>query len=665
MPNKKIKFHLFFALFLILSTSLPTASLGQVKDTVKMVQMVKLEPSHKIRLSPNTDNSYGPNTDVFLIISSFNPDTQRTNEYILDFEKALAVSYPKDYIVLVEDLAAKNFSEDAFTWQSKTEAVINKYLNKNLKYIIAIGQEAWASLIVQNNIPENIPIFGTFISSNGINLPTTSIDENWEPVWINSARKARQQHLAGGSIVTYSPFKNVELILSYFPKTKNIAILTDNTYGGISVKAHFERSTAKLPQLNYIYLDSRLYYMGQLKQKIEELPKETAILVGTWKVNKDGQYYMPNSLEYLLSVRPEIPVFSLTGTGLESVAIGGYIPLYTHSAETITNQIINYQKGNLDSLRFINDGGLYSFNNKKIEEFNIKPESLPIHSRLVNITDPRIKVYQNYLYIISAITIILSIFIVALSLLYRHNKKLRRELEKNSKELIDAKEMAEESDRLKSAFLANMSHEIRTPLNSIVGFSNLLTQDDFPAEERDEISKIIAQNSELLLTLITDILDISGLETGKMKFLLKDAHVNEICKQVMSTTAYMKKEGVNYLFVPGAQDLVIKTDIHRLSQVLLNLITNSNKFTEKGSITLTYSILDGNILQFSVTDTGIGIPANKHEKLFERFGKLDSFKQGNGLGLAISKQIITRLGGKIWIDPNYTPGTRFYFTHPF
>lgn len=661
MNYKENSSYLLVALLFLLTFSTPVFSIAQAKDSVGATKLV---PYQKVYFTSETDDIFGEKAHIFLIISSFNPDTKRVTEYIANFERCLAESYPKDYIVLLEDLAAKNFSEEAYLWPGRVEAVINKYRDKRLKAIIAIGQEAWAALISQTDLPENTPIFGSFISSNGIDLPTAPIDETWKPVWINSARKARRLSLAGGSIVTYTSYKNVELILSYFPETKHIAFITDNTYGGVSLKAYFERSVDKLPQLNYIYLDSRIEYMAQLKEKISKLPKESVILVGTWRVNKDGQYYLPNSLENLLSVRPELPVFTLTGTGLESVAIGGYIPLYSHSAANIANQIINYEKGSLDSLRFINDGGSYSFNYNKTEQFNITENTLPLHSRLVNISDPRIKIYKNYLYIISVIAIVLAFFIVALSLLYTRNQRLRRKLIKNSEELLEAKEMAEESDRLKSAFLANMSHEIRTPLNSIVGFSNLLTEEDFPAQEKKKVSRIIAQNSELLLTLITDILDISGLETGKMKFLLKEAKVNDICKQVMATTGHMQKEGVEFIFIPGEKELKIKTDIHRLSQVMLNLITNSNKFTEKGTITLTYEVQDSKSILFSITDTGIGIPANKHNKLFERFGKLDSFKQGNGLGLAISQQIITRLGGEIWIDPNYTLGARFYFTHP-
>lgn len=661
MIIKKTSFFQLFVVTFLLSLSFPSTSIGETKD---LVDSTKLIQEKRVKLPNGTNAHCEKKSDLFLIISSFNPDTKRTLDYIANFDKILAKSYPNDYLILVEDLAAKDFAHDAYLWKSRIKAVTDKYLDRNLKAIIALGQEAWSGLISQTDIPKRIPIFGAFISSNGIHLPTSPTDDTWEPVWVNSARKARKRYISGGSIVSHNVFRNVELILSYFPETKNIAFVTDNSYGGVTLKAYFKKNIDKLPPLNYLYLDSRLHYLSEIKQTINELPKESAILLATWKINKDGQYYLPNSLEELLSSRPDLPVFTLTGKGLENVAIGGYIPQYTHPPAAIANQIINYEKGNLDSIRFINDGGELNFNSNKIEEFKIDEKRLPLHSRVVNISDPRIKTYKRYLYIISTITLILAFFIVALTILHTRNKKLRNKLERNSHELKKAKELAEESDRLKSAFLANMSHEIRTPLNAIVGFSNLLTQDDFPEKDKNEATKIIAKNSELLLTLITDILDISGLEAGKMMFHLEEANVNEICNQVIETTSYLHKESVKLFFIPGEKELIIKTDAHRFSQILLNLITNAIKFTDEGSITITYKVQNNNTILFSVTDTGVGIPLEKQDKLFQRFGKLNIFKQGNGLGLAISKLIVTRFGGEIWLDPNYRKGARFFFTHP-
>lgn len=601
--------------------------------------------------------------EVYLLISSFNPDTRRTLDFINEFESALGPDYKENSIILIEDLGAKNFNEEAYLWKGRVEALLKKYKHKRIRAIIAIGQEAWAALLAQEHLPEGVPIFGEYISTNGIDLPETIVDETWQPEWVNMARKARRKTNAGGVLHLYHPRRNIELILSFFPETKNIVFLSDNTYGGLSIKTLFKRDMNEVSGINYSFLDTRELNYAEILESVRILPENTALLIGTWRVNKDGQYFLGNSLEELISANEKLPVFTMSGSGLGSGAIGGYLPSYGLHAKEIVNMIESFYKGYPDSVRFNTSGGSYQFDQKLIEKLKIKSEMLPPGSVLINAKDPRLIRYRNYLIIVSSVTVILSIFMVALYILYNRNKRLRKHLEEQKQELIEAKERAEESDHLKSAFLANMSHEIRTPLNSIVGFSNLLISDDYTQEQRAEMNKVISQNSELLLTLITDILDISRLETGKLNFVYRQTEINTLCEQVISTIAHLKKPSIEYSFKPALESCEITTDVHRLSQVLLNLLTNANKFTQQGKIELSYE-LKGNFLQFSVTDTGCGVSQDQHKKLFERFGKLNTFTQGAGLGLAISKQIVNNLGGKIWIDPDYTQGARFCFTHP-
>ena len=601
--------------------------------------------------------------EVYLIISSFNPDTKRSMDFINEFELSLGTDYKENAIVLIEDLGAKNFNEEAHLWKVRVASLLKKYEHKKLRAIIAIGQEAWAALLAQDALPSDVPIFGEYISGNGIELPITSVDETWQPEWVNMSRKARTKATAGGILNHYVPRRNIDLILSFFPETKNIVFLSDNTYGGLSMKTLFKRDMNEVPNVNYLFLDSRELHFNEILQSIKVLPQNTAMLIGTWRVNKDGQYFLGNSLEELISANPNLPVFTMSGTGLGAGAIGGYIPKYGLHAKKIVSLIEAYAKGERDSVRFNTSGSSYQFDQRLLEKLKINKQMLPPESILINVKDPRLARYKNYLIVVSSVTVLLAIFMVTLLILYSKNKRLQKYLEENRQKLIEAKERAEESDHLKSAFLANMSHEIRTPLNSIVGFSNLLISDDYTSEQRVEMNKVIAQNSELLLTLITDILDISGLETGKLNFVFRSVEVNSLCEQVIATTSHLKKASIDYRFEPTLESCEINTDVHRLSQVLLNLLTNANKFTQQGEIVLKYE-LKGSHLLFSVSDTGKGIPKEQHNKLFERFGKLNTFSQGAGLGLAISKQIISNLGGKIWIDPEYSDGARFCFTHP-
>ena len=240
-------------------------------------------------------------------------------------------------------------------------------------------------------------------------------------------------------------------------------------------------------------------------------------------------------------------------------------------------------------------------------------------------------------------------------------------LQKQSRELEEARDKAEESNKMKSAFLANMSHEIRTPLNAIVGFSELLTtqHDTLSDEERAQFKDIINQNSDQLLKLINDVLDLSRIESGKIEMELAMCNVTKLCNTVLESVKVTCRKPIDFVFNCYIDNVSFMTDEVRLRQVLINLLTNSVKFSEKGTISINL-IIDAkvNIAKFSVTDQGCGIKKENADKVFERFVKLNQFKQGTGLGLQICRQIIERLGGKIWLDSNYTEGARFTFIHP-
>ena len=232
-------------------------------------------------------------------------------------------------------------------------------------------------------------------------------------------------------------------------------------------------------------------------------------------------------------------------------------------------------------------------------------------------------------------------------------------------ELIQAKEKAEESDRLKSAFLANMSHEIRTPLNAIVGFSSLLAETD-EAELRHVYMSLVQENNELLLNLISDILDISKIEAGMIDLVMGRVDVPQLCREVIATFSHKKRDSaVELRFDENSPQIVIDADKNRIVQVLSNFLTNALKFTTKGSITLSYSLEDENQVRFCVTDTGKGIPDEQTHEIFNRFVKLDSFVQGAGLGLSICQSLVKRMGGKIGVESREGEGSCFWFTHPY
>ena len=237
-------------------------------------------------------------------------------------------------------------------------------------------------------------------------------------------------------------------------------------------------------------------------------------------------------------------------------------------------------------------------------------------------------------------------------------------LKETEQKLIIARDKAEELDRLKSAFLANMSHEIRTPLNAIVGFSSLLAETD-SRNERQEYIKIVQENNELLLQLISDILDLSKIEAGTFNFVYTNVDVNETCAEIIKSMSMKVSKGVELIFEEPLPECYLYTDKNRFTQVISNFINNALKFTQQGCITLGYEQVSHQKIKFYVRDTGMGIPEEKQKSVFERFVKLNTFVQGTGLGLSICKSIVSQMEGEIGVDSTEGVGSCFWFTHPY
>ena len=266
----------------------------------------------------------------------------------------------------------------------------------------------------------------------------------------------------------------------------------------------------------------------------------------------------------------------------------------------------------------------------------------------------------RFLYYLTACGIVL-LTSTSAGTLYLRRKN--RQLKSAQAQLKQAQQAAERSIRTKNLFLSNMSHEIRTPLNALSGFSSILTDSNIDGDIRMQCNDIIQQNSDLLIKLIDDVVDLSNLEKGTMQFHMADQECVSLCRRVIDTVERIKQTAAAVLFEAELTELTLHTDEARLQQLLINLLINATKFTPEGSITLRLEI-QGEMALFSVTDTGCGIAPEQREKVFNRFEKLDENAQGSGLGLSICQLIIQRFGGRIWIDPDYSGGTRFCFTHP-
>ncbi len=726
--------------------------------------------------------AHGPDS-LILIISSYNPETSQTSRNISEFMDEYSRCGGK-YSVAIENMNCKSFSE-ASRWEERMKGILAKYTAAALpKLIILLGQEAWASYWSQDSlVTRTVPIIGGMVSRNAVLLPDGNIDlENWEAESVDVVSDSVQKLKVFGFAYEYDVVANLQLILDFYPETKHLAFISDNSYGGVSLQALVKKEVKeKFPNLDLILLDGRRHTIYSISDTIARLPEKTVILLGTWRVDKNDGYFMRNTTYSMMMANPEIPAFTLTSIGMGHWAVGGCVPQYRTVGKDMARQALalesNRDTSLLTGIQIIPNEYCFDYTKLESEGFLDK-----VVSGNVVFYNKKLSYFEEYKYqiigIVAAFLFLLLGFLLVLYFLFRtkrfkdallqsqkdntlilsnvntgikfinpdftikwHNgigfsadsekmknsggqvcyKFLRgldepcsfcpvvlamktgkvadtivkrgnyyvymlanpvfdnehnllgvvvrmEDITKQKQveiELREAKERAEESDRLKSAFLANMSHEIRTPLNAIVGFSGVLAMDDCDVESRKQYVSIIQKNSDLLLRLINDILDISRLETGRLKLSYENVEVISLCQSVLATTSYGKKGMVDYVFEAPCDEFILKTDVQRLQQILINLLSNANKFTERGSITLGVEIDETrNCIYFSVTDTGRGIPEDKQKKVFERFEKLDEYVQGTGLGLAICKLTITIMGGDIWVDGNYKEGARFVVRHP-
>ena len=331
-------------------------------------------------------------------------------------------------------------------------------------------------------------------------------------------------------------------------------------------------------------------------------------------------------------------------------------PIGVDSIKDSNNDSVNEVKTQCDALRKIDANrdsiSVQSYRAKVNKERNanmVAQEQL-----LINKENSMIMTFQ-----ITGLVVVLVLLGIGIFLIQKYNRRLKATRE----ELNEARKVAENSMHLKSLFLSNMSHEIRTPLNALAGFSAILAEDNLDDETRKQFEGIIHQNSDLLLKLINDVVDFSKQQNGEMQFKIEKHDAVDICRNVVETVDKVKRTAAAILFESDLDTLTLSTDKARLQQMLINLLVNANKFTDKGKIVLSLE-REGNNALFSVTDTGCGIAPEQREKIFNRFEKLDENAQGTGLGLSICRLIIERLGGKIWVDPDYNDGARFCFTHP-
>ena len=607
-------------------------------------------------------------TRSILIICSYNPAAHQTSVTISDFMDEYTRCGGK-YNIEIENMNCKSFSE-APQWKGMMQQILSKYTEtQRPELIILLGQEAWASYLSQeDSLVAQIPVMCSLTSRNAVILPEDTINlKEWMPESVDFVSDDLGHHkVRAGFVYEYDIEGNIQLLKHLYPDTRHIAFISDNTYGGVAMQALVREEMKKFPEMDLILLDGRSNTIYTILDKFQKLPENTAVMVGTWRVDMNESYFMRNATYMMMEANPTVPAFTPASIGLGYWAVGGVIPAYRPFGREMAREAIRLLDNPKDTVSHVEIVGSKAvLDYKKVKDLKLDIKSLPFH---VEIVGKPVSFYQLYMYqiwaAISIFVILVGGLIISLFFYFR-TKRLKDDLQRSEVDLREAKDRAEESNRLKSAFLAKMSHEIRTPLNAIVGFSDVLTAEGSSDEDRKGYSEIIKSNSDLLLRLINDILDLSRLDADRVRMTKEPCDVVQLCRQVLTSVDFSRKSNNKFVFTSKHEDFVINTDVQRLQQVIINLLSNSAKFTQDGVITLDFSVDEGRKLAFfSVTDTGCGIPKEKQKLVFERFEKLDEYAQGTGLGLSICKLTVEKWGGEIWVDPDYTEGARFVFSMP-
>jgi signal transduction histidine kinase/ABC-type uncharacterized transport system substrate-binding protein len=479
-----------------------------------------------------------------------------------------------------------------------------------------------------------------------------------------------------GIIEDIDIYTNLQTILSTHPDYEKLYIINDRSITGSSISKELNHIIAsKFQNLRYEFLTD--YSVEELENKLTTLNKKDIVLMLLFNFDRLGKAYSYDSFLDEITPYCKVPMYGTWDFYLGKGIVGGKITnAYDHGvmASNIAKSILAGKK--IQDIKVVNGPSKFMYDYRMVKKFNINMSKLPENSEFINL--PLDFIRKNKLFF-TFLALIFLLFVIFITVLYIQVKRIKISLKKEkmmvatieqkSKELTEALDKAEQSNKLKAAFISNISHEVRTPLNGILGFTDLLSDEHEPIKQEKYISTI-RMCGEQLLNIIEDILNISIIESNQIKLNEDIINVNQEIRDICFT--FSKTSKSNTKIIQGNFDLIdsecnIITDSIKFREILNNLVSNAFKFTENGVIEIGYKKRNL-VLEFYVKDNGIGISQDNHEIIFERFRQVEHHNlkvyRGNGLGLSISKAYIKLLGGNIWLNSELNKGSVFYFTIP-
>ena len=455
--------------------------------------------------------------------------------------------------------------------------------------------------------------------------------------------------------------ETVELIYKLIPDMQRLAFISDDRYISEETRRDVKEAVEEnFPDLRLDLLSTTQLSTEMLLDTLHSYKPNTGIIYYSWfeSHNENDNNYLFDHIQEIITNFTPSPLFLLSPDNLSNNTFaGGYYvstESFCDSLLEILNRILNGEQARNIPGGVGGEGNSYLCY-PVLKSYNIPSSRYPDDA--VYIDKPQTFFQQHYVKIIAS-----SVFLLLLIAAIVYYIRILR---KAYSRLSEAVEKAEQANQLKSAFLANMSHEIRTPLNAIVGFSNMLPHTEDPVEMR-EYADIIETNTDLLLQLINDILDLSKIEAGTFDFYPSSIDVNQTMEEIeQSMQLRLKNSDVTLAFTERLPGCLFYIDKNRLIQLLANFVNNAIKFTQTGTICMGYRMTDTDTIYFYVSDTGCGMSNEQCEHVFERFVKYNPFIQGTGLGLSICRTIVERLGGKIGVDSEEGKGSTFWFTLPY